>query len=45
VAIHGTNRPSLLGLRVSNGCIRVSNEAIRRIWRLAPAGTPVLIRA
>jgi lipoprotein-anchoring transpeptidase ErfK/SrfK len=45
VAMHGTNRPSLLGLRVSNGCIRVSNEAIQRIWRLAPAGTPVLIRA
>jgi hypothetical protein len=45
VAIHGTNRPSLLGLRISNGCIRVSNEAIQRIWRLAPTGTPVLIRA
>jgi hypothetical protein len=45
VAIHGTNRPSLLGLPVSNGCIRVSNEAIQRIWRLAPTGTPVLIQA
>lgn len=45
VAIHGTNRPSLLGLRISNGCIRVSNLAIRRIWRLTPTGTPVLIRA
>lgn len=45
VAIHGTNRPGLLGLPVSNGCIRVSNEAIQRIWRLAPTGTPVLIRA
>jgi lipoprotein-anchoring transpeptidase ErfK/SrfK len=44
VAIHGTNRPSLLGLPVSNGCIRVSNDAIRRLWRLAPTGTPVLIR-
>jgi hypothetical protein len=44
VAIHGTNRPSLLGLRVSNGCIRISNEAVQRLWRLAPAGTPVLIR-
>jgi hypothetical protein len=44
VAIHGTNRPSLLGLRVSNGCVRVSNEAIQRIWRLAPTGTPVLIQ-
>jgi L,D-transpeptidase catalytic domain len=44
VAIHGTNRPSLLGLAISNGCIRVSNEAIQRVWRLAPTGTPVLIR-
>jgi hypothetical protein len=45
VAIHGTNRPSLLGLPVSNGCVRVSNAAIQRIWRLAPAGTPVLVQA
>jgi hypothetical protein len=44
VAIHGTNRPSLLGLQISNGCIRVSNAAVRRLWRLAPTGTPVLIR-
>jgi lipoprotein-anchoring transpeptidase ErfK/SrfK len=44
VAIHGTNRPSLLGLRISNGCIRVSNAAVRTLWRLAPTGTPVLIR-
>jgi L,D-transpeptidase catalytic domain len=44
VAIHGTNRPSLLGLPVSNGCIRVSNAAIRRIWRDAPTGTQVRIR-
>jgi hypothetical protein len=45
VAIHGTNRPSLLGLPVSNGCIRVSNDAIQRLWRLAPTGTPVLVVA
>lgn len=44
VAIHGTNRPSLLGLPVSNGCIRVSNDAIKRIWRLAPTGTRVLVQ-
>jgi hypothetical protein len=44
VAIHGTNRPSLLGLPISNGCIRVSNAAVQRLWKLAPAGTPVLIR-
>lgn len=45
VAIHGTNRPSLLGLPVSNGCIRVSNPVVRRLWRLAPTGTPVFIRS
>jgi hypothetical protein len=44
VAIHGTNRPSLLGQPVSNGCIRVSNAAIQRIWRDAPTGTQVLIQ-
>lgn len=44
VAIHGTNTPSLIGLRVSNGCIRVPNEVVRRLWRLAPTGTPVLIQ-
>lgn len=44
VAIHGTNRPSLLGLPVSNGCIRVSNSTVRSLWRLAPTGTPVLVQ-
>ena len=45
VAIHGTNRPSLLGLPISNGCIRVSNETVKRLWRLAPTGTPVQVQA
>lgn len=44
VAIHGTNRPSLIGLPVSNGCIRVSNAVVRQLWRLAPTGTPVLVQ-
>jgi hypothetical protein len=44
VAIHGTNRPSLLGLPVSNGCIRVSNAVVKRLWRLAPTGTPVRVQ-
>jgi hypothetical protein len=44
VAIHGTNRPSLLGLPISNGCIRVSNETVKRLWRLAPTGTPVQVQ-
>ena len=44
VAIHGTNRPSLLGLPVSNGCVRVTNAVVKRLWRLAPTGTPVLVQ-
>jgi len=44
VAIHGTNRPHLLGMAVSNGCIRVSNATVKRLWRLAPTGTPVLVQ-
>ena len=43
VAIHGTNRPELLGQRVSNGCIRVRNEHLRVIFRTALSGTPVTI--
>jgi lipoprotein-anchoring transpeptidase ErfK/SrfK len=43
VAIHGTNQPWLIGRRISNGCIRVTNAAIRRLWRDAPPGTPVVI--
>ena len=45
IAIHGTNAPSLIGTRASNGCIRVHNEDIVRIMKLAPTGTPVVIRA
>ena len=45
IAIHGTNAPSLIGTRASNGCIRVHNADIMRIMKLAPTGTPVEIRA
>ncbi len=41
VGIHGTNRPELLGRPVSHGCVRVSNDAARRLARLAPLGTPI----
>lgn len=44
IAIHGTNRPELIGQAVSNGCIRVRNADLRRIFRLALAGTPVTVR-
>jgi lipoprotein-anchoring transpeptidase ErfK/SrfK len=45
VAIHGTNEPSSIGHAVSNGCIRVVNRTLSRLFAAAPAGTPVLIRA
>jgi lipoprotein-anchoring transpeptidase ErfK/SrfK len=45
VAIHGTDDPSSIGRAVSNGCIRIPNAVVRRIFREVPAGTPVLIRA
>ena len=44
VAIHGTNEPWSIGRAVSNGCIRVRNPVLRRLFAAANAGTPVLIR-
>jgi lipoprotein-anchoring transpeptidase ErfK/SrfK len=44
VAIHGTNEPWSIGRPVSNGCIRVHNPVLRRLFAATPAGTPVLIR-
>ena len=45
IAIHGTNRPELIGRAVSNGCIRVRNDLLRRLFDRALAGTPVTVRA
>jgi lipoprotein-anchoring transpeptidase ErfK/SrfK len=44
IAIHGTNAPWSIGRAVSNGCIRLPNAVLRRVFRLALAGTPVIIR-
>ncbi len=44
VALHGTDEPSLIGGAVSHGCVRLTNAVMLRVFRLAPAGTPVLIR-
>lgn len=43
VAIHGTNEPWSIGRAVSNGCIRVPNTVITRLFDRMPAGTPVII--
>lgn len=45
IALHGTNRPQLLGQNVSNGCVRMADESIQRVMALAPLGTPVTIVA
>jgi lipoprotein-anchoring transpeptidase ErfK/SrfK len=44
VAIHGTNDPSSIGNDVSHGCIRMNNDAIVKMARFLPLGTPVEIR-
>jgi lipoprotein-anchoring transpeptidase ErfK/SrfK len=43
IAIHGTNAPWSIGQAVSNGCIRLPNPTLRRLFRLAIAGTPVVV--
>jgi lipoprotein-anchoring transpeptidase ErfK/SrfK len=41
IALHGTNRPELVGQAVSNGCIRVPNEFIQQLADTVPRGAPV----
>jgi lipoprotein-anchoring transpeptidase ErfK/SrfK len=45
VAIHGTDRPWTIGRAASNGCIHVANAVARRLFRITPPGTPVVINA
>ncbi|MEM9202642.1 MAG: L,D-transpeptidase [Actinomycetota bacterium] len=45
IAIHGTNRPELVGGAHSNGCIRVPNDVITFLAENVPMGTPVDIVA
>jgi hypothetical protein len=43
IAIHGTNEPWSIGRAVSNGCIRVRNPVLRKLFATTPAGTPVVV--
>ena len=43
IGIHGTNEPWSIGRAVSNGCIRVPNETLKRLFAATPGGTPVVI--
>lgn len=43
LAIHGTNKPELIGQSVSNGCIRLPNDAVIELADLVDLGTPVVV--
>lgn len=43
IYIHGTNRESYLGTQRSNGCIRVSNQTIKKLLNTIKVGTKVYI--
>jgi hypothetical protein len=45
IAVHGTNEPWTIGQAASHGCIHVDNQVMKRLFPLAPAGTPVIIEA
>jgi L,D-transpeptidase ErfK/SrfK len=41
--IHGTNKPASVGLRATNGCIRLYPEDIERLFGKTPVKTPVKV--
>lgn len=43
IALHGTNRPELMGQDRSNGCVRVENDVINQLAKDFGQGTPVFI--
>ena len=43
IALHGTDDTASIGNAASHGCIRLANSDMRRLFALAPAGTPVSI--
>ena len=43
LAIHGTDKPELIGQRVSHGCIRLENRYAKRLFSNVQVGTEVVI--
>ena len=41
--IHGTNKPASIGLRATNGCIRLYPEDVQKLYGNTPLKTPVCI--
>jgi lipoprotein-anchoring transpeptidase ErfK/SrfK len=45
LGLHGTNKPGLLGSKVSKGCIRMDDVDITYLVKTLPLGTPVQVVA
>ena len=41
--IHGTNEPWSIGQNVSSGCIRMLNDHVTELYRMAKVGTKVIV--
>lgn len=41
--IHGTNDPASVGKKISQGCVRLQNEAVESLYEYIPLGTKILI--
>ncbi len=41
--IHGTNKPASIGLKATNGCMRLYPENIEKLYKDTPVNTPVAI--
>ena len=41
--IHGTNKPYSIGLRATNGCLRLYPEDVEKLYQAVPVKTPVHI--
>ena len=39
--VHGTNKPASIGLRATNGCIRLYPEDVKKLFERTPVKTPV----
>ena len=44
LGIHGTNEPETIGSAASDGCVRMRNEDVERLYVLVPRGAPVTVR-
>lgn len=41
--LHGTNNPDSIGKYISEGCIRLQNEAVESLFDYVPLGTKILV--